>query len=334
MNTAITKKSQIFTRSELTKKALPIVLSAALSVFLFINPSSSSIAVKNSLNICVTRLIPALFPFLCISGVLVRSGFGDVCAGIFGRGFELATGLPKEGAASYILGIFCGFPVGGKTACDICRVPEKTTALAVLCNNSGLGFVVCGIGAGLWGSQMLGVSLFAANTVSAFLTVKLVFPKKERRSKSQISAPAIEKGVNFSVMDAISDSLSEASVSMLKICGYVTFFTLVCECIGNTLTFIPQSGFVKIICASLLEITTACASANEFFAKGYSSVVFCKAATFFAVGFGGLSSAMQLFSFTKKADPRRYLSAKLVQGLLCVVLYILFEFSAAFFRAL
>ncbi len=306
------------------------ILSSALAVCLILKPQISASAVNFALSGCVYRLIPSLFPFICISGILVRADFGNFCGKLIGKPFSALTGLLPSGASAYILGIFCGFPVGGRTALAVSKASssDKNEAflLCVLCNNAGLGYVICGIGAGIWGSTRFGVLLFAANLISAYIILLISKPfvlRKKSPQKSFSNAPANEISQDIPVLKVISESVADAAIALLKICAFVVFFTVVTESIGNAFGFIPKIEIFKTAVASLLEISSANELTRQLFLSGEQSVAVML--TFFSVGFGGMSSAMQLISFMgEQASGAKYVLFKISQGLICSALGIIF----------
>ncbi len=305
-------------------------LASALALSLVLHPSIAPSAVNSALWGCVYRLIPSLFPFICISGILTRADFGSFCGKLIGKPFSALTGLPPSGASAYILGIFCGFPVGGRTALAVAENADmsknETLLLCTLCNNAGLGFTVCGIGSALWGNSRFGVILFLINLLSAYIVLLIAKPflLHKKRPRNHISnAPANDFSSDISVLKIISESIVDASVAMLKICAFVVFFTVVTEVIGNTLTFLPNCEILKSAVASVLEISTACELSHKLWLSG--EAFWAKALTFFSVGFGGMSACMQIISFMgEQVSGAKYVLLKLLQGLICAILGYIF----------
>ena len=64
-------------------------------------------------------MVPALFPFLAVSSLLVSLGFGEWVsphlAGVMGPLFR----LPGQASSALLLGLVGGYPIGAKTAADL-----------------------------------------------------------------------------------------------------------------------------------------------------------------------------------------------------------------------
>ncbi len=320
MNTyAENKKSAVF--SDRRKYAV-IAVVCALAVCLVLKPEIAPEAVSVALSGCVKRLIPALFPFICISGILLRAGFGEMCGKILGRPFSAIFGLHQTGSSAYILGAVCGFPVGGRAALSVAKEGElsnnEALLLCALCNNAGVGFVVCGVGAGLLGSVRTGVMLYLANFFSAFAAVTLgrLALRTPRRRYVASNAPEDQKSTELSVLSVISESVADAALSMLKICSFVVFFTVLADMLSELLGFIPETQLVNAALASFLEISTGIGAVSVLLST--EGAMLARFLLGFSLGFGGMSATMQLLSFSGKSIAgEKYILLKLVQGVIC-----------------
>ncbi len=288
-----------------------MLFSSVLAVsFCFItHPETTKRAVTDALSFCFSTLIPSLFPFAVAGEVLVSAGFGEFCGKLCGNRFMRGRGL-----SAFLLGAFCGFPIGGKTAISFYENGElersEAELLCAVCNNAGAGFVIAGIGSAMWKSTSFGVCLYLVQLISAILTAYLLKPLFKRDTNAPRTRNIIEKDdYPHSVSSIISNAVPNAVFTMLRVSGFVVFFELL-------LSLVSPNAVLSV----LLEITSGVTAllrlsiepANEFLAK---------AGTFFAVGFGGLSVHMQLASFMGKSgiSMYRYTIFKLLQAVLCAV---------------
>ena len=114
-------------------------------------------AVSEALALCAETVIPALFPFMVVSGLLVSLGFGEWLSprlsGLMGSLFR----LPGSAASALLLGFVGGYPIGARTAADLYREGLLTKAeagrLLTFCNNSIPPF-----SSAYWESGSLGIS--------------------------------------------------------------------------------------------------------------------------------------------------------------------------------
>ena len=88
-------------------------------------------AAKEGLALCAGSVIPALFPFLAASSLLLKLGFGDALAGPLAPLMGLYR-LPGEAAGALVLGLAGGYPVGARTAAELYAQGALTRDEAVL----------------------------------------------------------------------------------------------------------------------------------------------------------------------------------------------------------
>ena len=139
------------------------LLFAAASVFL--RPGAAAGGVLRGLSVCYETVIPALFPFLVLSRLLLESRAASAL-GLLLRPYTRLLGLhsPKAPAAM-LCGVLGGFAGGAKAVDVLYRTGELTAAEAVLlvCTiGSGPGFVVSSVGALMLGSAGAGWLLLGA----------------------------------------------------------------------------------------------------------------------------------------------------------------------------
>ena len=124
-----------------------------------------------ALALCAGTVIPSLFPFMAVAGMLVRLGFGQwlapYTAGLTAPLFR----LPGCAGSALLLGLVGGYPIGAKTAADLYRENlvsrEEAERLLAFCNNSGPAFIIGAVGSGVFGSVKIGLLLYAVHIFSA-----------------------------------------------------------------------------------------------------------------------------------------------------------------------
>ena len=96
-------------------------------------------AAREGLALCAGSVIPALFPFLAASSLLLKLGFGDALAGPLAPLMGLYR-LPGEAAGALVLGLAGGYPVGARTAAELCAqgalTRDEAERLLTFCNNA------------------------------------------------------------------------------------------------------------------------------------------------------------------------------------------------------
>ena len=182
-------------------------------------------AAAEALSLCARSVIPALFPFLVVSSLLLSLGLGELLSPMLAGLMEPLFRVDGVGSSALLLGLVGGYPIGAKTAADLYRGgrlsrPEAERLLA-FCNNSNPVFLISVLGEGVFGSVRAGVWLWLIHLLSALLT-GLLFRNHGGPARRQAGGTAAFQAVSLSAafVAAVRESLS----GMLSVCAFVTFF--------------------------------------------------------------------------------------------------------------
>ena len=151
------------------------VRSGALIFFaaLIGSPSTAARAAARSLEICATRLIPSLFLFIALTGIITTTRIADFIGRLFCRPFVWLFGIPPAGVCAFILGSVGGFPIGAVTAKrlydDKLLTRDEAARLIAFSSNAGMAFCVGGIGVSLYDSAAVGWQIYLCSLVSAVI---------------------------------------------------------------------------------------------------------------------------------------------------------------------
>lgn len=299
------------------KKTLWTAASVLICLFcgvLTVFSKTAAEAASSSLSMCLTCLIPSLFPYMVASSMLVSCGAAESLSKICP--VAKLFGLPKKASGVIILGALCGFPLGAKMAVEFYKkgIISKSEAevLVSVSNNTGPSFVVAVIGAGFWNSAAFGWKLYFlqlfAVLISGIVVNRIISPVAG-------SVSTVKENREFESFSVIfSRAVTESVSAVLGVCGFVMFFSVVCTYI-RMLTD-PISPIATGGIFSLLELT----GASEYSAMAAASG-FPGAGGFFAgfaLGFSGLSVFCQSAAFTLPPDIslKRTFAVKLLQGII------------------
>ena len=285
-----------------------------LGVLLFACAEPAVSAASSALSLCITSVIPSLFPFMVLSSLMVRFRLLDpVCRFL---PFRKLFGLPSHASGAFLLGALCGFPIGAKTACSLYRsgvlTKEEAERTCALSANTGPAFAVGVAGSALWGSRAFGWYLYGAQLLSAVLT-GLLFRKKTSDIKS-VSVYSTEKRTD--PIRSLAEAVSSSAAACIPLCGYIVFFSVLSAIAAELITDPIASAFA----GSVLEFTTGIRQASL---TGGTTGLFL---TGFSLGFSGLSVLAQTFHFTSECglSLRYTVISKTVCGLLCGVMCTLY----------
>ena len=111
-----------------------------------------------ALTLCAGTVIPALFPFMVVTGLLVRLGFAQWLAPDMAGLMASLFRLPGCAGSALLLGLVGGYPIGARTAAELYASGDLTRQeaerLLTFCNNSNPVFLISVLGAGVFGAMM------------------------------------------------------------------------------------------------------------------------------------------------------------------------------------
>lgn len=260
---------------------------------------------KRGINICVSNLIPSLFPFMILSSFVsltpirqyISKFLSPITANIFHLSGKYSTTL--------FFSLIGGYPIGARMLADMLErgeTSEKSVErILCFCVNCGPAFLIGTIGVGIYNNAKIGFILLAAQTISALLiailtAVNKIVPKKY-----------YEAPINANIHICLVESITKSTFSMLTICGFVVAFMSIISLLDGlgimtymanllaSISFIPfmDGNVCEAILTGLIEVTSGVFKTLNL--KGNISVLVMS----FLTGFGGLSVFCQVASCFK-----------------------------------
>lgn len=295
-----------------------MLLLAALA--LVVRPQQSAQAVREGLDLCGNVIIPSLFPFFVLSSLVVELGL----AGYMGRALEGVMrplfGVPGSCASALVLGLIGGYPVGARTAVSLyeagmCSKTEGERLLA-FCNNCGPGFILGVAGAGVFRDGRIGLLLYLVHAAAAVCVGVLFRFYKREQSGGTVRGRQVIHTRRLSA--AFTGSVKSALFSMLNICAYVVFFTVLTQMLTAAGALDRLAGpWGRKLLTGVLEISSGvCVLAEGGSLEG--RVVLAA----FVLGWAGISVHCQVLSLVGDSglSAKPYLIGKLLHGGLSAVL--------------
>ncbi len=297
---------------------------------LVLMPSMCMEAASNGLALCISVVVPSLFPFFVCSKILVKNGFAEKISKPLHFFMRPVFNVPGCGAFAFVIGILSGCPVGAKTVTDIYEksMCSKTEAQRMLCfcNNSGPLFVIGSVAIGMLGLKEVGTVLYLSHIISAVITGVIMSNYKRKELVCNIPEFKSQKSA-----DIISEAMTE-SVSLIGyVCGFVIFFAV-------SIAILRHSGVIDIITRSFdCKNTVAgvlygmCEMTNGISLLSVQQITFpVLCGISFVLGFGGLSVILQVYGIVKKHNLSIgiFAAVKLMQGIISsVITYVMLAFS-------
>ncbi len=249
-------------------------------MILVLQPQASSQGARQALELCISTVVPSLFPFMTMSAYILNS---DISAALGKRSEKLCRflfDLPKEAGMIFIMSLVGGFPVGARLIADSVKKGRLTANQAkrmlLFCVNPGPAFVINVVGVSMLGSQRAGAVLLASVCVSSLITgvISRIFKdNKDNRcypTHSDTSAPLV-----LSVKESID--------AIIGVCGWIVIFSA----FSGVVNALPFDETMKKWLNMTAEVTGGC---------GISAKSFPLPVTALILGWSGICVHLQLMS--------------------------------------
>lgn len=322
-----------------SKNLLFTTIFSVLIIYIILNPKSCISFTISGAKLFFYSVFPSLFPFLVIVNLIFAFGGIEIYSKILGKILCTPLRLPKECSVVILASLFCGYPLGSRYACELYerKVINKVTLerlLNIATNGSPL-FIIGTVGTAMLNSAFLGYILLISNALSCII-IGLILPTKKTvnyslSGNSSVAATQIKENPNFGV--ALKNALEDATKTCLSIGSFVVIFSVIISIIKssgiyhtaiNTLcsTGIINHSILDGLFLGFIEITNGCSIVATSNLSLNIKILICS----FLIGFSGLSITFQVYSFVYKykVSMKKYLSLKVVQGIICTLITLLF----------
>ena len=270
-------------KRKITRGITSILICTLISLFLVFETELTKEA-RSAMHLAALHVIPALFPYMVVSSVIVSLGLLDpICRFIpTNRLFR----LPPSSASVILTGMIGGFPTGALGACKLYEggalSREDAGRVSALSSCASPAFIIGTVGA-LWGREYA-VFLLITQTVTAFVIAAIL----ARSAASHPSIPTFCDVPHPTAIHAFCKAVSESALSCVAICGYIVFFRVIARLVGI---------LVPPLCSYAAAILEFSSGASTGAAHGG---IFGISITGFAVGFAGVSVFMQSANITSR----------------------------------
>lgn len=273
-----------------------------LLIFMLLHPAITVTGASNGLLLWYSSVVPALFPFMVLSSLIVASGSLSVLMAPVRLVLGPLLGLSADGCYTLLSGLVCGFPMGAKTCADFLSRGQISLRegkfLMAVCNHASPMFLLGYVYPLFHGNLPLWKLLAAVYGPALLLALpaRLLYrngaptgkkPKMQGIAEPQeipepnFPSPAKSNPGNLSADEAIL-----ASVEVLcRIGGLLILFSIAVEflrCAGQ----LPAG--LRLFLMGTMEMTTGIRTLAAALPFPYSAAAACASLTF-----GGLSGILQ-----------------------------------------
>ena len=298
----------------------------ALLLYMLLFPKKVLADSLAGLDLWFHTVLPSLLPFMILSNVLIGANVVSQLMRPFSGFFRHVLGLSPEGGYAWLLGLFCGFPMGARLTGDMYRQHrisrEEAVYLLTFANQSSPMFLSTYVVLHGLGDSTLTLPVFVIFYASAFLT-SLVFRIRSRRFGLPPSKPKKEVPEQTSYGNLLDTSIMNGFEIITRLGGYIILFSILA---GIVLQLPAPLHTAAPFLSGLTEITTGIHTISGTtlpLQVKFTAIVCCTA-------FGGFSTVAQTSCMLNGTGLSifTYLKGKLVNaavaGLLCLVIFVVF----------
>lgn len=297
-----------------------------LIIYSFFFPEITVNAARNGIQTWFHQILPALLPFTILSAVLVKSNF---LKSFKGNANLIAVVLTMG------CGFVFGFPIGAKLSADFYKqglLTEKQASVLAIATNNFSPMYVCGFALSLLFASKEYNSityLFLYLIPLGILTIYLLLNIKNYRGDSVLNETNTSHKKSTSTfhldMQVMDAGIISGFESLIKICGYIVFFSIITEIITNALASISlPMPFPLTLLVCNLEITNGIHLLSE--CEFMTNIKYITAIQL--LSFGGVSGIAQTSSILSEAklSVPKYIIGKAVLSLLLTLLSVIYVF--------
>lgn len=261
---------------------------------------------RGALTLCLELIMPSLFPFFVLSGLLNRLGLPSLLGGLLSPLASRLFHVSGPGASAFFIGITGGYPMGASYIGDMLEHgqvnSEEASHLLAFCNNSGPAFIVGAVGAGVFHSAGVGLLLYFIHILSALITGVLLRPRAEVSFAPCAAVPC------ESIKTALPEAVRQSVVSTLNVCGFVVCFTVLTGLLDAWGLFSALAGmiaarfglelhFVRAALTGALELGSAVGAMQGLYATPLNLALAAA-----ILGWGGISVHFQTAAVLAETD--------------------------------
>lgn len=284
------------------KKIIYSTILLFLTALLLIYPKESLNFALNGLNLWFQRMVPTLFPFMIVSGIMIRMSLTDKIMILAKPFLTPLFRLRPEALYAITAGFMCGFPMGARIVADLYRFKQinkdEAAYLLTFVNNIGpiyfLSFALPVMN--LKFTPWLLFGMYGIPLIYGLILRHTVFRNKLKPLTNQ----ARIKRTNISLAKALDDSITSGIEGITKLGGYMIIFNLL-----NIIPYLLLSGTLAAsIISGMLEITGGLTILNDSIPLISLTLV----------TFGGFSCFAQTYSSLTETDlsMKNYIIHKLI----------------------
>lgn len=272
-------------------------------IAVILDSQTAMLNIRMGIELCLTALIPSIFPFLILTAILTgESGK----SGTIGKWLCKITGSPMGSQSLLIAGILGGYPVGAGNVSEWHQSgrlrTESAQRLLMFANNAGPAFIF-GVLSNFFPDIRLLFYLWIIHIFSAGCVA--VFLPHDRETVQ----PASNSG-----SEGISRIVRRSAVTMATICAWVLVMRLVIGFLDRWFFWaVPEQ--MRVLLIGLLDLSNGCYSLGMITDSGMRFIVATA-----ILSFGSLCVWLQTGAVTQNLNLKSFYIGKMLHCLISTLI--------------
>lgn len=283
---------------------------AALGILLLILDTRTALAgARDGITLCIYSVVPSIFPFLVLSGILTSTILGANLKILYPLG--RLVGIPRGAEGIFLTGLLAGYPVGAQSVHQAWEQGQlkarDARRMLAFCSNAGPSFLFGILGLQFENKGVLW-ALWGIHILSAILVGELL-PGKSQQKKGSTQAKPI----------TLPQALRKAVETMGLICGWVVLFRVILGFMDRWFLWIlPDS--LQVLIHGIMELANGCCNLSQIPSQGVRFIIASG-----ILAFGGICVLLQTVSVTGKLGIGQYLTGKAMQTMISLLLSMILQ---------
>lgn len=280
------------------------IISVVAMCVLILDSKTALSGAREGLVLCLNTVVPALFPFFVISAIMNSGITGKKFSAL--RPLGNLCGIPQGCESLLLLGLLGGYPVGAQAVYDAYHSKKinANTAKRLLgfCSNAGPSFIF-GILSSQFRSGKIVWFIWGIHILSA-ISVGAILPNKQLTAAELVVTEPLP----------LPKALEKAIKTTGTVCGWVIIFRMLITVCSRWLFWLFPTSWRSVL-TGILELTNGCCNLLSIPMESERFLISCC-----LLSFGGLCVMLQTISVTKDLGIGMYISGKLLQTMLSLIL--------------
>lgn len=307
----------------LTKpKYFNILLSFLITIFicfLLFNSEIISITVKQNVETYLYNLLPAIFPFIFLTNILIESGIAYNLSYGLSKIVAKLFKIPKISCPAIIMGLLLGYPNAAtylSTLYSQGKINSKTVSkLLAYTTNANPAFIISTIGIGFYANIQIGIILLLSHFLSAIIlgiylrnvNINIIQQKVQ-------NSYTLNKKIDSNIFNTITISIFKT----LKTLGIIFCFTVIFAIISSLIcNILDLDNITTSIITAIFELTNGMKTISHTNLAINTKVILSS----FFLSFGSLMIIYQIYAVVHKCNISlfKFILYKIFHGILSAI---------------